>query len=83
MSGVVVIKDPPKKHIQSVIDNFSNGKRKESIVEIESLIIDYPLSPLKLLAHHKLEKRCIKEALIIGESMKLIFNLSYMVLSLT
>ena len=48
MSGVVVIIDPPKKHIQSVIDNFSNGKRKESIVEIESLIIDYPLSPLLL-----------------------------------
>jgi len=39
---------PPKDLIQSIIDKFSNGKKQEAIFEIESLIIDYPLSPLLL-----------------------------------
>lgn len=48
MKKVVVTKDPPRKLIQSVIDNFSNGKKKDSIVAIKSLIEDYPLSSLLL-----------------------------------
>ena len=38
--------DPPKKLIQLIIDTFSNGKKEEAIIKIESLIKDYPLAPL-------------------------------------
>ena len=38
--------EPPKKLIQLIIDTFSNGKKEEAIIKIESLIKDYPLAPL-------------------------------------
>jgi tetratricopeptide (TPR) repeat protein len=38
--------EPPRVIIQSIIDTFSNGQKKEAINEIESLIKDYPLAPL-------------------------------------
>ena len=38
--------DPPKKLIQSIIDSFSKGQKKEAIIEIDALIKDFPLSPL-------------------------------------
>ena len=41
-------KEPPKELIQLIINNFSNGQKKEAIIEIEELIKDYPLAPLLL-----------------------------------
>jgi len=38
--------EPPRVIIQSIIDTFSNGQKKEAINEIELLIKDFPLSPL-------------------------------------
>jgi len=40
--------EPPRGLIQSIIDTFSNGQKKEAIIEIETLIKDYPLAPLLL-----------------------------------
>jgi len=37
---------PPREIIQLIIDNFSNGKKKAAIIEIEALIKDYPFAPL-------------------------------------
>ena len=36
----------PKNLVRSIIDNFSNGQKKEAIIEIDELIKDYPLVPL-------------------------------------
>ena len=36
----------PKNLVRSIIDNFSNGQKKEAIIEIDKLIKDYPLVPL-------------------------------------
>jgi len=38
--------EPPKDLVQSIIDTFSKGQKKEAIFEIELLIKDYPLAPL-------------------------------------
>ena len=46
MRKVVQSQDPPRELIQLIIDNFSNGKKKEAIIEIELLIKDYPLAPI-------------------------------------
>jgi len=40
--------EPPRGLIQSIIDTFANGQKKEAIIEIEALIKDYPLAPLLL-----------------------------------
>ena len=40
--------EPPRDHVQSVIDTFSKGQKKEAIIEIDALIKDYPLAPLLL-----------------------------------
>ena len=37
---------PPREHVQLIINNFSSGKKKEAILEIEALITDYPLVAL-------------------------------------
>ena len=34
--------------VQSIIDSFSNGQKKDAIVQIDALIKDYPLEPLLL-----------------------------------
>ena len=39
-------REPPRELIKLIIDNFSSGKKKVAIIEIESLIKDYPLAPL-------------------------------------
>ena len=39
-------REPPRELIKLIIDNFSSGKKKAAIIEIESLIKDYPLAPL-------------------------------------
>jgi len=39
-------REPPKELVKLIIDNFSNGKKKAAIIEIEKLIKDYPLVPL-------------------------------------
>ena len=46
MAKVGSLKTPPRELIQLIIDNFSSGKKKEAILEIEALIKDYPLAPL-------------------------------------
>ena len=38
--------EPPKNLIQSIIDTFSAGHKKEAIIEIDTLTKNYPLSPL-------------------------------------
>ena len=38
--------EPPRDIVQSIIDSFSKGQKKEAIIEIDSLIKDYPLAPL-------------------------------------
>ncbi len=38
--------DPPRELIQLIINNFSKGKKKEAIIEIEALIKDYPFAPI-------------------------------------
>ena len=40
--------EPPRAIIQSIIDTFSNGQKKQAINEIEELIKKYPLAPLLL-----------------------------------
>ena len=42
------IQEPPKELIQSIINTFSSGQKKEAIIEIETLIKDYPLASLLL-----------------------------------
>ena len=39
-------REPPRELIKLIIDNFSSGKKKAAIIEIDSLIKDYPLAPL-------------------------------------
>ena len=39
-------KEPPRELLQSIIDVFSSGQKKEAIIEIEALTQDYSLSPL-------------------------------------
>ena len=39
---------PPKEQIQSIIDTFSSGQKKEAIIKIDALIEKYPLAPLLL-----------------------------------
>ena len=46
MKKVGPSQDPPRELIQLIIDNFSNGKKKEAIIEIEALTKNYPLAPL-------------------------------------
>ena len=41
-------KEPSRAVIKSIIDSFSNGQKKEAIIEIEMLIKQYPLAPLLL-----------------------------------
>jgi len=51
LSNVQGIKDnqqPTKEHIQSIIDTFSYGQKKEAIIQIDALIEKYPLVPLLL-----------------------------------
>jgi len=38
--------EPPKDIIQSIMNTFSNGEKKEAIQELESLIKEYPSAPL-------------------------------------
>jgi tetratricopeptide (TPR) repeat protein len=38
--------EPPRDIVQSIIDSFSKGQKKEAIIEIDALIKDYPLAPL-------------------------------------
>ena len=37
---------PPREVIQSIIDSFSNGQKKEAIIAIEILTKDFPLEAL-------------------------------------
>ena len=46
MRKVVPSQAPTSELIQLIIDNFSNGKKKEAIIEIEALTKNYPLVPL-------------------------------------
>ena len=46
MRKVVPSQAPTSELIQLIIDNFSNGKKKEAIIEIEALTKNYPLAPL-------------------------------------
>ena len=39
---------PPRELVQSIIDTFSNGQKKEAIIAIEALINKHPLEPLLL-----------------------------------
>ena len=39
---------PSLNLVQSIIDSFSNGQKKDAIVQIDALIKDYPLEPLLL-----------------------------------
>jgi len=39
-------REPPRELIQSIINTFSKGQKKEAIIELDSLIKDYPLAPL-------------------------------------
>jgi len=51
LSNVQGIKDnqqPPKEQIQSIIDTFSSGQKKEAINKIDALIEKYPSAPLLL-----------------------------------
>jgi tetratricopeptide (TPR) repeat protein len=38
--------EPPRDIIQSIMNTFSNGQKKEAIQELESLIKEYPSAPL-------------------------------------
>jgi len=38
--------EPPRDTVQSIINTFSKGQKKEAIIEIDALIKDYPLAPL-------------------------------------
>ena len=38
--------EPPRELIQSIINTFSKGQKKEAIIELDALIKDYPLAPL-------------------------------------
>ena len=40
--------EPPRDLVQSIINTFSKGQKKEAIIEIDALIKDYPLVPLLL-----------------------------------
>ena len=40
--------EPPRELIQSIINTFSKGQKKEAIIELDALIKDYPLAPLLL-----------------------------------
>ena len=40
--------EPPRDLVQSLIDTFSKGQKKEAIIGIDALIKDYPLAPLLL-----------------------------------
>jgi tetratricopeptide (TPR) repeat protein len=40
--------EPPRDLVQSLIDTFSKGQKKEAIIGIDELIKDYPLAPLLL-----------------------------------
>jgi tetratricopeptide (TPR) repeat protein len=42
------LQEPPRDLVQSIIDAFSKGQKKEAIIEIDELIKDYPLAPLLL-----------------------------------
>ena len=39
-------REPPKEVVQSIINTFSKGQKKEAINELDALIKDYPLAPL-------------------------------------
>ena len=38
--------EPPRDTVQSIINTFSKGQKKEAIIEIDALIKNYPLAPL-------------------------------------
>ena len=48
MQGIKDNQQPPKEQIQSIIDTFSSGQKKEAIIKIDALIEKYPLAPLLL-----------------------------------
>jgi tetratricopeptide (TPR) repeat protein len=39
-------REPPRGLVQSIIDTFTKGQKKEAIIQLDALIKDYPLVPL-------------------------------------
>ena len=50
--GLLALKDlkdnqePPQSNIQSIVALYSNGQTQEALVDIETLVKDFPNSPL-------------------------------------